>query len=277
MAKADRGSQRGFTLVESIMVIAITGAIAGVVAVFIQGPVRGYFDAARRAELSDEADTALRRIGRDLRAALPNSVRVTSSGAAHFLEFIPAAGGGRYLMNASGETCFTAGCTSLTSIGSLIAADGEFAGDSLVIFNYYNNAGNDCGTSLPSAYCGQNRALISGSTEAGTADVLGFASTRFYPAGGSPGRRFQIVQQPVSYICDPTSGLLTRRTGYGFVASQPTATAGGVTLADAVTDCAIAYQPGVLARLGLVSLRLTLSEEGESISLYHEVHVDNAP
>ncbi len=269
-------SQRGFTLVESIMVIAITGVVAGMVAVFIQGPVRGYFDTARRAELSDEADTALRRIGRDLRGALPNSLRVTSSGGVQFLEFIPAVDGGRYRLDTAGESCFIAGCTSLTSVGSLITADDTYKDDWLVIFNYYNNAGNDCGTSLPSAYCGQNRTLITGSTEAGTADVLSFASTRFYPPGGSPGRRFQIVQAPVSYICDPGSGLLTRQTGYGFVAAQPTTT-GGVTLADAVSGCTFAYQPGVLARLGLVSLRLTLSEAGESVTLYHEVHVDNAP
>ncbi|HJW54946.1 MAG TPA: prepilin-type N-terminal cleavage/methylation domain-containing protein, partial [Burkholderiaceae bacterium] len=67
---------QGFTLLEAIIVIAITGIIAAVVAVFIVKPVQGYVDSARRAEMTDTADTALRRISRDLHLALPNSVRV---------------------------------------------------------------------------------------------------------------------------------------------------------------------------------------------------------
>ena len=50
----------GFTLVEMIMVITITGIIGAMVAVFIRSPVDSYVDSARRAELSDIADTALR-------------------------------------------------------------------------------------------------------------------------------------------------------------------------------------------------------------------------
>ena len=50
----------GFTLVEAIMVIVITGILAGMVAVFIKAPVDGYVDSVRRAELTDAADTALR-------------------------------------------------------------------------------------------------------------------------------------------------------------------------------------------------------------------------
>src|SRR3972149_1299940 len=67
-----RSAPRGFTLVEAIMVIVLTGIIAAVVAVFIQSPVQGYFDTVRRGQLSNEADFALRRIARDLQTALPN-------------------------------------------------------------------------------------------------------------------------------------------------------------------------------------------------------------
>src|SRR6185503_18991127 len=69
----------GVTLIEMIMVIMITGILAAVSVVFLRGPVEGYVDVARRAELTDIADTALRRITRDLRTALPNSIRVTES------------------------------------------------------------------------------------------------------------------------------------------------------------------------------------------------------
>jgi Tfp pilus assembly protein PilV len=52
----------GFTLIEAIIAIVITGILGAVVAVFISKPIQGYFDSVRRAELTDQADVALRRI-----------------------------------------------------------------------------------------------------------------------------------------------------------------------------------------------------------------------
>ena len=94
----------GFTLIEMIMVIVITGVIAGMVAVFITTPVQGYVDSVRRAELTDAADVALRRITRDVRLALPNSLRVMNSGSVNYIEFIMTASGGRYRDPTDGST-----------------------------------------------------------------------------------------------------------------------------------------------------------------------------
>ena len=60
---------RGFTLVEAIVTIVLTGILVATAAVFIRAPVQGYIDVARRADLTDTADYALRRIGRELRQA----------------------------------------------------------------------------------------------------------------------------------------------------------------------------------------------------------------
>jgi prepilin-type N-terminal cleavage/methylation domain-containing protein len=70
-------SQRGFTLVEAIIVMVLTGVLAGVMVLFIRQPVQNYVDAAGRAGLTDTADLALRRMARELRSALPNSIRTT--------------------------------------------------------------------------------------------------------------------------------------------------------------------------------------------------------
>src|SRR4051812_23958285 len=87
-------AERGFTLIEMVIVIAITGIVGAIVAVFLRAPVEAYFDAANRADMSDTANTALRRISRELHLALPNSVRV--SGGNLVMEFLLTRTGGRY-------------------------------------------------------------------------------------------------------------------------------------------------------------------------------------
>ena len=74
--------QGGFTLLEAVVVIVITGIVSAMVAVFIRAPVEGYIDSVARAELTDAADTALRRLTREVRTALPNSLREGPPGAA---------------------------------------------------------------------------------------------------------------------------------------------------------------------------------------------------
>ena len=78
--------QRGFTLVEMVVAMVVIGIVAGMLAVFVGVPVRSYMDTTARVELADIADTATRRIARDVRLALPNSVRVDSSG--RYLELL---------------------------------------------------------------------------------------------------------------------------------------------------------------------------------------------
>jgi len=280
---------------EAIVVIAITGIIAAVVVVFMQKPVQGYFAAAARIALVDTADTALRRIARDVRLALPNSVRVDASGM--FLEFIPIKTGGRYMDN---DACFTApGCTSLSTMGDMLSNVQVTTGtDQVSIYSQYNNSPANCAlasSGLYSTYCGSGVVTLASATGAGTAsNTLGFAATVFVPPGGSPTRRIFIVSPfPVSYACDAATGTLWRISGYARQASQPASLAGAplvgatsrVPLATNVTCPAIAagspprfsYAGGASQRYSLLSAWITLSSNGETVSLLHQIHVDNTP
>ena len=150
---------RGFTLIEMIVVIVLTSIIASAVAVFIKLPIQGYVDTARRAEMSDEADTALRRMGRDLRLALPNSVRVDGGAT---VEFLLTRTGGRYRAavdsTGAGDMLDFAvnNDPSFDQFGPLASGIGQTisAGDILVVYNL----------SIPDAdaYAGENTATISG-------------------------------------------------------------------------------------------------------------------
>lgn len=289
-----RRPSHGFTLLEAIVVIGIVGIIAAMAMVFMGRPIAGYFASSARAAMADTADTALRRVGRDVRLALPNSVRVDASGI--FLEFLLIKAGGRYLQD---DTCFAGGCSSISTMGDILSNVQITTGSDLVaIFNQYNNSGNDCAPTTPglySAWCGHGLATLTSATGAGTtSDTFTFASTLFQPPGGSPTRRlFVIAASPVTYACDGATGTLWRISGYSRQAAQPVSlttpplvgASTKVPLAINVTCPATAtgvparfsYSTGASERYSLLSAWITLQSQGESISLLHQIHVDNTP
>lgn len=263
----------GFTLVEMIVVIAITGILAAVVAVFIRRPVESYVDAARRAELTDIADSALRRITRDVRMALPNSVRVTIAGNVTYLEYLQTSGGGRYRSETDSAGAgdildFVSPDASFDVIGPMPALA---AGNSIVVYNLSPAGGS------ANAYVGDNRAAYSSNT----ATTITLAAPKQFPYQ-SPGKRFQVVEHAVTYACDPLpggAGVLRRHWNYGIVDPQPTAFGGSnALLAGNITGCSFTYTTsGPTARTGVVALNLQISDGGETVWLFQQAHVSNAP
>jgi MSHA biogenesis protein MshO len=295
---------RGLTLIELAVTIALVGILAVMVVQFIH-PVRAYIDVSRRAALADTADGALRRIRRDLRLALPNSVRVTTVSGVVYLEFLLVRVGGRYRYEAAASS--TSGCpagagTSVTEdLLQFGAADTCFK----TIGNLYNPAANisqivnnsdyvvvfnlQPGTDKADAYqtsCGSacNRSQVTGKANLTNEDRIQFNSNTF--TYESPGRRFYVIEGPVTYACDKANGTLTRYWGYAISASQPTPPGGSTALlANNVNDCLFTYDNVVSAAnmgAGLVSMWLKLRALGsdgaaEDVNLYHAVHVNNVP
>lgn len=265
---------RGFTLVEMIIAIVITGLLVAMVSMFGRRQIDAYLEISNRAELSDAADTALRRMGRDLQAALPNSVRRSSN----FLEYVPIQNAGRYraeVGGSGGDDPLDFSSTTDNSFDIFGPPITIRAGEQLVIFNL-GQIGSDvyAGTSRRSATAGVNLAKVS-----------------FAPAGtqfplASPQNRFQIVSAPVTYECaanaaNPELGRIIRRTGYGFLPGQPTnfSTLAGQSsvLVGNVALCDFSYAPAILQRNGLVVIRLTLTRNGESVDLLQQIDVLNTP
>ncbi len=259
-------SHAGFTLVEMIIVIAITGIVGSMVAVFMRAPIESYAAQDRRARLTDTADTALRRMGREVRLALPNSVRVTSVGGVFYLEFLATRSGGRYRAQGGGDILdFTAADTGFDVLGPAVDVR---AGDLIAVYNL-GIAGAD-------AWAGDTIAAYTGG--AGPVTTIAIAAKQFPWA--SPGNRFQVVEGPVTYACNPAAGTLTRFWGYGVNAAQPTAFAAATPralLANGVSACTITYQPGVTERGGLVGMTLNLTREGETVRLVGSMPVENQP
>lgn len=292
----------GFTLVEAIVAIVITGIIAVMVAVFIRSPVDSYVAAERRAGLTDIADTAVRRIARDLRLALPNSVRLSADNSGQCLEFIPTKIGARYraevdAANGNGNPLdFTAiddGFDMLWPNSSLPSDERVSARDIVVVYNDGSASGN--------AYTGVNAIQVAGVAEpGGTANTtsITFVGTgaaapfnRKLLPSESPKSRFQVIPgqtHVVAYRCN--GGVLTRHTRTLAAAwPQPAncaamiAGATTATLATSLGNCSLVYDPpGVstgLSRNGIVSMTLGIADAatGETVNLYHQAHVDNTP
>jgi MSHA biogenesis protein MshO len=268
----------GFTLIEMIMVIVITGIIAGIVAVFIRAPVQGYADSVRRAELTDAADVALRRITRDVHLALPNSLRVLVANQS--FEFISTKSGGRYRDAADGSTggnflSFTSSAS--TDFDVLGTMPSMAANDYVVIYNLGTAPANayDCSATPP----GCNIARIASFPSANTVRLASNVFAAQTPPLPSPSSRFQVVdknEQVVRYTCDGTS--LTRATlcslgTTGCTASSATLAGGGSTTA----SCTIDYTSAATGRNGLLYISLTLTQGGESVSLFQQIHMDNTP
>jgi len=66
----------GFTLIELIVALVISAIVVGFIATFLAVPVQAHLAQARRSELASSAEDAARSMARDVRGALPNSLRV---------------------------------------------------------------------------------------------------------------------------------------------------------------------------------------------------------
>jgi len=273
---SDRRGQAGFTLVEMIMAITITAILAGIVALFILVPLQGYFSVSRRAELTDAADLAVRRIAREVQGALPNSVRVTTAAGVTYLEFLAVRSGGRYRSdpdNLGGGDILDFTSAADSSFDVLGPGVAVAAGDQIVVYNL--------GVPGADAYAGANRRAYSGA--AGTMSTISFTATASPFPFESPSKRFHVVSGPVTYACNPAAGTLQRFGGYAIAAAQPTPPAGvPALLASGVTACTITYTAAAGPRNGVVSISLTLTRtdpdnNAESVSLFSQAHVVNSP
>lgn len=280
---------RGFTLLEMIIAIVILGIIGSMVAMFIRAPILGYVDSVRRAELTDTADYSLRRIAREVRLALPNSLRVTETGGVTYVEFIVTSGGGRYCDWLAGtcanELSFTDGAKTSFDVVSMAAADVPIGVDDYIVV--YNLGRDAAGNSYApaDAYAGGNIARVTG--VAGNTVTL--ASNEFAkqePPLPSPSSRFHVVPagvRAVTYACPDVRGPLLRYANYGFNAAQATPPAGGSAVRMVNNaSCVVTYANDIGSqRNGMLTIALTLFDETgdelESVTLLREIHLDNSP
>jgi MSHA biogenesis protein MshO len=219
---------------------------------------------------------------RDLQTAVPNSIRITTSGSTLYLEFTPISDVGRYRGATSGGN----EPTGIDLLDTTDATDTTFqvlgrpvtvpSAAKLVIFNL--------GYGTSDLYAGGNRRDVT--TAAGSASSISFTSTGSAWPGDSPDRRFYLVTTPVTYVCAPVadgSGRLDRYSGYALQATQPSSTttpplstATSALVVDKLSGCSFETS-AVLANANAAALTLQLTDTGETVTLYAQVYLGNTP
>ena len=303
----------GMTLIELVVVITISGIISSVLIFFIVGSMQSYEAQARRAELVDAAEMALRRMARDIRQALPNSVRVDPTG--RVIEMLNTADGARYREGPGtlpgghphGPPAFRLRVPGTDGDGFNIVG---FFPNITVPFDSTNPT--DCpslncrlaiynqGVTGADAYADANApantpvVMTNPSVITFTVRMDGQEDSSVFndehqvkPSGNlrfryaSPNQRVFIVDTPVTYACDTAGKTITRYSNYPITAAQQTTPAGAASalLSTPVTACTFTYSQGTNQRAGLVTLDITVSDtdSGEVVRLLYQTHVDNSP
>ncbi|HIV73438.1 MAG TPA: type II secretion system GspH family protein [Candidatus Aquabacterium excrementipullorum] len=295
---AHHGTRGGFTLVELILVIVIMAVIAASLAVVMRPALDAYVDSRVRAEISDQADSAIRRMLRDVRQAVPNSIRIPNT---QCFELVPTSTGGRYRQGrdttndaASCDSTWTSACSApldpsqaTTDFDTLTPLSTTPSANDWVVINNQNTS---------DVYAGVNTAQITNVQALN--DTRGrlrisIASKQF--PYGYDGGRFMVVpnsQRAVFYVCSGADGtvdssgngkgVLVRVKNYGFNAAYPTscpAAASGDIVASRVLSCTFIYDPnqGATQQNGFIWLELTMTRNNESAHLAVGAHVTNSP
>ena len=280
---------QGSSLIELVMVIVLVGILAVLGAQSISQPVFSFIENARRAALTDAAASALLRMSRDIRSALPNSIRITGDA----LELLAVVDGERYRTDPPGSNDARLSFTGLDDSFNTLGLLGPLnpVGGPAVSYASHRLAIYPLGQSGADPYqADANPAVDAVMTRAQTITVddttapsppgtvieyrITLADDHRFPFE-SPAQRVFLVSGPVSYICSGTQ--LLRYEAYALAGVQPVPP--GVTpslVADQVQSCSFSYQ-AVGQRLALVTLVLELESDGEFVRLLRQVQVDNTP
>lgn len=271
----------GYTLVELIVVIILLGIVGLFTFNYVGFGTRIYVDTTGREQLVSQSRFAVERLSRELRNAVPRSIRVSELDAQRCIEFIPIITSSNYLQIPRPGPTSTADFIAVEPIRAA-----EAAGNSLYVY-------------------ATNQNFLYGNSELRrkTIDVVSFdtpepglvvfeysASPSFFPTD-SPARRYYVGGSPVSWCYNEAANRLERYRNYGLLASQLShsqllaAASYEIMAVDLVNDLSTPDElpfrvfEATLQRNNLVEIdwRFRRSSDNESLQLLHEVHAPNVP
>lgn len=273
-------TSRGFTLIEMVTSIVIASILAVGIVSYIADSAEGFASSSNRSRLAGSGRAALDRMTLELHNALPNSIRVNAAAGNgdQCLEYMPVRKATTYInapFTAGGATSFEVinfeSLTPTTSPAGIYAA--IYPVQTADLYNYNDNLG-------PFALVD---AISDPSASDGKMTVTLDVSHRFSKRSASS--RVFLVDQPVSFCV--VGDKLYRYQNYGVEATQctpasclPSTLPDRALFAESVDNTGLtAFSIGsaTLRRNELVSFELTMTSQGDSVRLNHEVITHNVP
>ncbi|MCE9685912.1 prepilin-type N-terminal cleavage/methylation domain-containing protein [Shewanella sp. AS16] len=272
------GSTSGFTLVELVTVILILGVLVVGVSSFVIFGTRIFVESSSVDRVLSQSRFAMERLIREIRSAVPGSVRLRTEAGYQCLEWLPIAASSSYL-----DMPFKPGAKA--EVGTGIATTASVAAGQLLLI--YPLTPADVYAD-PAASQGKMFSLKAVQRSGDSWNFTFTQKIRFDEA--SPRQRFYVASGPVSYCIfhgGSNDGDMLRYTGYGI--NHPSQLAPpdmgtGVLMAQGIVNdfsqpaqLPIELTPATLVNNALVQLRPRFAINGESFQYQHQVQVINVP
>lgn len=265
---------QGFSLIEIIVVIVILGVLAASVTTFIGFGTQVYTDATDRDATVSSARFAIERLNREIRSALPNSIRINGNNSRQCIEFTPIVLSAVYTDIAVAPEPSSAEL-KLIAFNETLFNDG-FSPD-LFVAVYILNADDLYDASNDKVFKLANNTIA----KAGHEWTINMASAESF-AEDSPTSRVYFFNDTVSYCVKNT--LLTRHQNYTRNGDN-TPTSTGVLMAESINMHAengtllppFGFTEATQFRNSLVLINLTFDQNNEEIAFNNEIQVLNVP
>lgn len=250
--------QRGFTLIEMITVVVVLGIVAVIGTGFIVSATTSYQQTQSRALLVNTSRQALERMTRQLRGALPYSVRIINGG--NCVQFMPIAAAGFYREPVPDE------------------ANGASPHDSIDTTPHTIDFGNDVYLSIGAMDSDE----LYGAVAPSRATIDGRSSTQVEFTSrtwrrNSLSRRFYLLDEPQAFCLfgdqlrfysglDATAGAVVDSGDYDLLARNAQSVGNPFVLSSASEN-----------RNVILAMNIGFSEGGESVQFDQEVLIRNVP
>lgn len=276
---------RGFTLIELVTVIIVLGVVSVGISGFIASGVGIYKDVTERDQLLSESRFIVERLNRELKVAVPNSIRITGDTNIQCVEFVPVKWVAFYTnLPIIPSTDNSASVTEIGDVTGRFILDTSldfaivYPTDSTDIYDLSENKRqkiNACIDTGADTSCNSND----------DPDHLATLTVNSAFADDSPASRLYIASEAVSYCIQNSSifryvnTINSNQTTYDIDIN-----ADGILMAQDVTnnlnkteELPFRVINASLTRNGLVNVLLMFKREEEMVNFSNEVHIPNVP
>ncbi|MBT0586878.1 PilW family protein [Alteromonas oceanisediminis] len=282
-------ARAGFTLIELITTLVILVIVSVGISGFIRSSMQVFSDVTERDRILGDSRFVVQRMTRELRDAVPSSLRVAGNSSVHCLQFVPI----DYSTFYTQLPLLPAADTALEVVEMSDIDNNVYVPDTLSTFAFvfttravdvYDPSLNRRRAVEACEDDGPDTGCASADSPTNTAQLT--VAGAF--AAGSPAERVYFASRANSY-CVRDEAIYFHQSD--ITAAQPVFTSGGVLMAENIANT-LSANPAVqssgsddpfrlfdatLLRNAFVQLRLRFELNEEVVNYHHEVHVANVP